>query len=233
MKLLLIIISMIPVILLGFYIYSKDSVKEPKSLLLILFSSGLLSSFLVIIINIITALLLPDLYLSDNYSKFGFFKLFILIFLEVALVEEFCKWIMIRTIGYPHKDFDQLYDIIVYSAFVALGFAAIENIFYVLQGGITLGIYRALFSVPGHVAFGVFMGYYLGLTKIWQKKDKTKYILYMILSLLIPTLLHTIYNFFLMLEAFWYLIIFLGFIIILYVSAVKEIDKVSKIEDPV
>ena len=36
-----------------------------------------------------------------------------------------------------------------------------------------------------------------------------------------------------MLEAFWYLIIFLGFIIILYVSAVKEIDKVSKIEDPV
>lgn len=233
MKLLLIIISMIPVILLGFYIYSKDSVKEPKSLLLILFSSGLLSSFLVIIINIITALLLPDLYLSDNYSKFGFFKLFILIFLEVALVEEFCKWIMIRTIGYPHKDFDQLYDIIVYSAFVALGFAAIENIFYVLQGGITLGIYRALFSVPGHVAFGVFMGYYLGLAKIWQKKDKTKYILYMILSLLIPTLLHTIYNFFLMLEAFWYLIIFLGFIIILYVSAVKEIDKVSKIEDPV
>ena len=67
---------MIPVILLGLYIYSKDSVKEPKSLLLILFSSGLLSSVLVIIMNIITALLLPDLYLSDNYSKFGFFKLF-------------------------------------------------------------------------------------------------------------------------------------------------------------
>lgn len=233
MKLLLIIISMIPVILLGLYIYNKDSVKEPKSLLLILFSSGLLASFLVIIINIIIALLFPDLYLSENYSKFGFSKLFLLIFLEVALVEEFCKWIMIRTIGYPHKDFDQLYDIIVYSAFVALGFAAIENIFYVLQGGITLGIYRALFSVPGHVAFGVFMGYYLGLAKIYQHKDKTKYRLYMILSLLIPTLLHTIYNFFLMLEAFWYLIIFLGFIIILYVSAVKEIDKVSKIEDPI
>ena len=111
MKLLLIIISMIPVILLGLYIYNKDSVKEPKSLLLILFSSGLLASFLVIIINIIIALLFPDLYLSENYSKFGFFKLFLLIFLEVALVEEFCKWIMIRTIGYPHKDFDQLYSV--------------------------------------------------------------------------------------------------------------------------
>lgn len=224
---------MIPVILLGFYIYKKDTIKEPKSLLLILFSSGLLSSFLVIIINIITALLIPDLYLSDNYQKFGFLKLFILIFLEIALVEEFCKWIMIRIIGYPNKEFDQLYDIIVYSAFVALGFAAIENIFYVLQGGITLGIYRGLFSVPGHVAFGVYMGYYLGKAKIYQKQNNNKYKLYMILSILIPTLLHTIYNFLLMLEAFWYLVLFLGFIIILYISAIKEIDKISKTKDQI
>lgn len=230
MKFLLITISMIPVILLGLYIYNKDTVKEPKSLLLVLFASGLISSFIVVIINILTALIIPDLYLSDNYQNFGFFKLFILIFLEIALVEEFSKWIMIRTIGYHHKDFDQLYDIIVYSTFVALGFAAIENVLYVLQGGITLGIYRAIFSVPGHVAFGVFMGYYLGLAKTVEKKDKTKYKLYMALSILVPTLLHTVYNFFLMKENICYLIVFLGFIIILYVSAVKEIDKVSKIE---
>ena len=233
MKFLLITISMIPVILLGLYIYNKDTVKEPKSLLLILFVSGLISSFIVVIINILTALIIPDLYLSDNYQNFGFFKLFILIFLEIALVEELSKWVMIRTIGYHHKDFDQFYDIIVYSTFVALGFAAIENALYVLQGGITLGIYRAIFSVPGHVAFGVFMGYYLGLAKIVEKKDKTKYKLYMTLSILVPTLLHTVYNFFLMKENIWYLIVFLGFIIILYVSAVKEIDKVSKIETKV
>lgn len=233
MKFLLITISMIPVILLGLYIYNKDTVKEPKSLLLILFVSGLISSFIVVIINILTALIIPDLYLSDNYQNFGFFKLFILIFLEIALVEELSKWVMIRTIGYHHKDFDQLYDIIVYSTFVALGFAAIENALYVLQGGITLGIYRAIFSVPGHVAFGVFMGYYLGLAKTVEKNDKTKYKLYMTLSILVPTLLHTVYNFFLMKENIWYLIVFLGFIIILYVSAVKEIDKVSKIETKV
>ncbi|MGN0992466.1 MAG: PrsW family intramembrane metalloprotease [Bacilli bacterium] len=230
MMFILLFISIIPVVLLGLYIYKKDSVKEPKSLLLGLFSSGFLASFLVIIINVLMALLTPEFYISDNYNKFNFAFLFFLIFIEIALVEEFCKWIMIRLIGYNHKDFDQLYDIIVYSAFVALGFAAIENIFYVIEGGFTLGIYRAIFSVPGHVAFGVFMGYYLGLAKMWEKKNKTKHNIYMLLSIFVPALLHTIYNFCLMIETFWFLIIFIGFIIILYVSAAKEVDKVSKID---
>lgn len=231
MKLLLLIISIIPVILLGLYIYQKDSIKEPKSLLLGLFTSGFLASFLVVFINVIMAFITPEFYLSDNYTRFEFTKLFLLVFVEIALVEEFSKWIMIRLIGYNHKDFDQLYDIIVYSTFVALGFAAIENIFYVIQGGVTLGIYRAIFSVPGHVAFGVFMGYYLGLAKIWEKKNKAKHNLYMILSVLVPALLHTVYNFCLMKESFWFLSIFAGFIIILYVSAVREINKISEIEN--
>lgn len=230
MMFILLFISIIPVVLLGLYIYKKDNVKEPKSLLLGLFSSGFLASFLVIIINVLMALLTPEFYISDNYNKFNFAMLFFLIFIEIALVEEFCKWIMIRLIGYNHKDFDQLYDIIVYSTFVALGFAAVENIFYVIEGGFTLGIYRAIFSVPGHVAFGVFMGYYLGLAKMWEKKNKTKHNIYMLLSVLVPALLHTIYNFCLMIETFWFLIIFIGFIIILYVSAAKEVDKVSKID---
>ena len=69
MMLILLFISVIPVILLGIYIYKKDSVKEPKSLLLGLFSSGFLAAFLVLIINVLTALVIPDFYLSDNYHK--------------------------------------------------------------------------------------------------------------------------------------------------------------------
>ncbi|MGM9878506.1 MAG: PrsW family intramembrane metalloprotease [Bacilli bacterium] len=231
MTLILLFISIIPVVLLGLYIYKKDSVKEPKSLLIGLFFSGFLASVLVIVINIFMTAIIPDLYLSDNYNKFNLLELFFLIFIEIALVEEFSKWLMIRFIGYNHKDFDQLYDIIVYSAFVALGFALIENIFYVIEGGFTLGIYRAIFSVPGHAAFGVFMGYYLGLAKMWEKKNKIKHNLFMILSIIVPALLHTIYNFCLMIETFWFLIIFIGFIIVLYVSAVKEVDKVSKVKE--
>lgn len=226
MSFLLIIVSVIPIILLGLYIYNKDTEKEPKSLLIELFSSGLVSSFIVVVINMLTALLIPDFYLSDNYSKFTLFELFILIFLEIALVEELSKWLMIRFLGYQSKEFDQPYDIIVYAVFVSLGFAAVENIMYVMQGGITVGLYRALFSVPGHAAFGVFMGYFLGLAKVYQKKDKFKYRLYIFLSIFIPALIHTIYNFLLMLESFYCLIIFIGFMIVLYMTAIKEINDV-------
>ncbi len=231
MVFLLLFISIVPVVILGFFIYKKDTVKEPISLLISLFCSGLIASFIVMIVNILMLHFIPELYITDNYLLFGYVKLFVLTFLEVALVEEFSKWIMIRFIGYPHKDFDQLYDIIVYSVFVGLGFAAIENVFYVLEGGFSLGIYRAIFSVPGHVAFGVFMGYFLGLAKIWEKKDKRKFILYMFLSVLVPTVLHTIYNYFLMFDALWFLLIFIGFIIILYVTALREVDKVSQDKD--
>ncbi len=228
MKILLLFISIIPVLLLGYYIYQKDCEKEPKSLLLVLFSSGLLSAFLVITVNVLIAIFFPDFYLATQYYKFNFFELFILIFLEIALVEELSKWLMIRLIGYSSNAFDQQYDIIVYSVFVALGFAMIENIFYVLNGGFGLGIYRAVFSVPGHVAFGVFMGYYLGIAKQQEVKNKVKYRVSMLKSVLVPTLFHSLYNYLLMLENIFYLFLFLVFIIVLFFSAYLKIDQISK-----
>lgn len=228
MKILLLFISIIPVFLLGYYIYQKDREKEPKSLLLVLFSSGLLSAFLVITVNVLIAIFFPDFYLATQYYKFNFFELFILIFLEIALVEELSKWLMIRLIGYSSNAFDQQYDIIVYSVFVALGFAMIENIFYVLNGGFGLGIYRAVFSVPGHVAFGVFMGYYLGIAKQQEVKNKVKYRVSMLKSVLVPTLFHSLYNYLLMLENIFYLFLFLVFIIVLFFSAYLKIDQISK-----
>ena len=136
MVVILLIVSLLPVFLLGLYIYKKDSAKEPKSLLIGLFASGFLAALVTIAISILFMVVMPDFYLSENYSDFNFITLFILIFSQIALVEEFSKWIMIRNLGYNNRDFDQIYDIIVYSVFVGLGFAAIENLFYVFDGGV-------------------------------------------------------------------------------------------------
>lgn len=230
MIIILLLISFLPVILLGLYIYKKDTEKEPKSLLLELFISGLFAAIIVVIANLFMALMMPEFYLSNTSNKYSSYVLFVLIFLEVALLEELIKWLMVKLIGYNNKNFDQKYDIIVYAVFVALGFAAIENVFYVLQGGINTGISRAIFSVPGHASFGVFMGYYLGIAKINEKTNKKLYYKNIILSILMPTILHTIYNFCLMTESIYFLLIFLGFIIILYVSSILKIDEVSQIK---
>jgi RsiW-degrading membrane proteinase PrsW (M82 family) len=225
--LFLLIISILPVVLLGFYIYEKDSEKEPGVLLLKLFASGFLAAVMVLSFNLLISKFFPGFTIDENAS---FLKLFFLTFFEVALIEEFSKWLMIVLIGYKSKEFDQLYDIIVYSVFVALGFAMLENMFYVFSSdnGMMLGFSRAILSVPGHVCFGIFMGVFLGFAKTHDSDNKITSFLYMILAVLVPTLLHTVYNFCLMADKEGFFIIFIAFVLALYVGAVIEVDKVSK-----
>lgn len=228
MSFLLILLSIIPTVIIGFYIYNKDNVKEPKKLLLGLFLSGFFALILTLGVNLLILAFFPEIYLSDDGSKYNHIQLFFLIFAQVALVEEFFKWLMLRLFGYSNKAFDQIYDIIVYAVFVSLGFATIENIFYVLEGGVDIALYRGIFSIPGHVAFGIFMGYCLAFAKLNEKINSFKYNIYMGLSLLLPVLFHTLYDYFLMIEEPSYFLIFIGFVIILFVNAFREVSKISK-----
>lgn len=226
---LMTIISLIPVMGLGYYIYTKDTVKEPKTLLIGLFASGFLAAFLVVLFNIVLVLLLPDYYLLDNNTNFSRVELFTLIFFEIAFIEELAKWLMVKIFGYNNQEFDQFYDIIVYAVFISLGFAAVENIFYVVpEANIGLGIFRAIFSVPAHAAFGVYMGYFFARAKMIEGYDNFKYFMNMLSALFIPAVFHTIYNFCLMTENDLYLIIFILFIIVLYLTAFVEVNRASR-----
>ena len=170
---LLLIIAILPVILLGAYIYSKDRHKEPKLLLIKLFAAGIFSCFLVLILTYILVFFMP--FLTKEYTTMNFIEFTIYIFISIALVEEFCKWLMTYHFGYKNKEFDEVYDITVYSVFVALGFAAFENILYVFNiASIQVGILRGLLAIPGHVCDGVAMGYYLSLAKYHEKMGNQK-----------------------------------------------------------
>ena len=92
------LLSIVPVFLLAFYIYSKDSVKEPASLLLGLFVSGFLAAIMVLLIDILIAELIPDFFVTDKIEGVSFFKLFSGILRQVALLEEFCKWLYILSL---------------------------------------------------------------------------------------------------------------------------------------
>ena len=221
------ILSLIPVITLGYLVYRKDTIKEPKVLLIGLFASGFLAAFIVVITNMLILKFLPKYYLMNSYSKFSMVELFIIIFLEIALLEEFSKWVMVRIFGFKNKQFDQFYDIIIYSVFIALGFATVENIFYVVPlASIKLGLLRAFIAVPAHAAFGVFMGYFFAMAK--YSDNKFRYFISMISAFLIPAFFHTIYDFCMLLGNNLYLIIFILFISALYISAIVEINSAIK-----
>lgn len=226
--LLLLFISILPVFLIGCYIYKKDKKKEPIKLLVKLFFSGVGSCIMVLVITIIIGIFFPFILADTN--EFDLVQLFFYVFIVVALLEEFCKWVFVREISYYDENFDRVYDMIVYSVFVALGFACFENILYVFEKGFMVGVIRALLAVPGHACDGVFMGYFLGMSKSYSLNNnifmKKKY---MVLSILVPTLLHGFYDYCLLSGSGLLMILFFVFVILLYIFTIKRIKKISSI----
>lgn len=229
MSQILLYLSILPSIVFGIYIYRKDTVeKEPLYMLAILFLLGVASAIFTIIWTTILNLFFPIL---TSTAEDGYFKLFISVFIGIALIEESFKWIMLRAASWDSKNFTHIYDALLYATFVSLGFATIENIMYVMNYGIIIAIVRAILSVPGHVFFGVFMGYYYGLAKQAQVNKKTKLMFKnIILSILIPIILHGIFDYCLLSNNFIFLFIYFIFIILLYIVSFKKIKQFSKIK---
>ena len=222
----LLFIAIMPVYWIGLYIYKKDKNKESKKFLKKLFISGIGSCFITIILTLIISLIFPII--TADINDLNLFELFIHVFIGVALIEEFSKWIMVYTISYNNENFDEIYDVIVYAVFVSLGFACLENIIYVLSGGIGTGIIRALLAVPGHACDGIFMGLFLGRAKKSNiEGNKNNEVKNTILSLLVPVSLHGIYDYCIMTQKTGFIIAFFIFIIILYILSIKNVKKVS------
>jgi RsiW-degrading membrane proteinase PrsW (M82 family) len=86
-------------------------------------------------------------------------------FLLSGFIEEFAKGVVLMAAIYHWQEFDEPLDGVVYGVAVALGFATLENFFFVARLGIGVAWQRALFAVPAHALFGATMGYYAGRTK--------------------------------------------------------------------
>ena len=225
----LLFMAVFPVILLCFYIYIKDTNKEPFGLLAKIFMLGVLMAVPVVIVESI----LDIFFVKDGVTNF--IILFISVFISVGLVEEGAKFIVTKFIGYNNDEFDEIYDVIVYSVFASLGFACIENVLYVFNYGFSTAIVRALLSVPGHMCFGVLMGYFLAMAKINSVNNRNgSYVKNMILSLIVPSLVHTLYDSFLFyaenVNNGFFIILFLVFDINMVVICFITVSMVSRMQ---
>ncbi|WP_419886984.1 glutamic-type intramembrane protease PrsW [Neobacillus niacini] len=117
-----------------------------------------------------------------------------------GLIEEFFKWSILFFIAYKSSEFDEPFDGIVYGTSISLGFATAENILYLMNNGMEFALTRALLPVSSHALFGVIMGYYISKAKF---SKGLKWPLFL-LSLLIPALLHGIFNFLLLNQGSWF-----------------------------
>ena len=215
-----------PVIIVIIYIYIKDKYeKESKRVLLKTFLLGaILSIVITTILYMFFDLFLP---LTDKHS---IWQQFVKAFFVVALIEEFSKYIMVRYYAQPKKDFNEPFDGIIYAVMVSMGFAFVENIFYVIEGGMQVAIIRAITAIPAHATFAIMMGYFMGKAKFSNNRAKLN-----LLGLSLAVLFHGAYDFFLFINfipgisigAFISLI--LG--IVLSKKAIKAHQEVSHFKD--
>lgn len=114
----------------------------------------------------------------------------------VGLVEEGCKFLMLRAYGFTRPSFDEPLDGIVYAVMVSMGFATIENAGYIWRHGYEVAILRMFTSVPAHASFAVVMGYFAGKARF----DPARRSHLLLNGLLGATFLHGTYDAFLLLS---------------------------------
>lgn len=188
-------LALAPIVFIFTYVYLKDEYdKEPLRYLIITFVLGIATAAPVLFVG-------EQLRIFTNTSTESstILELMIYAFFVVATTEEGMKYLVLRFYNYPHKEFDEPYDGIMYGVAVSLGFAAIENVMYVFMSdgaGLQTGLLRMFTAVPAHAVFGVMMGYFVGRAKFLAKGNP---VIERLKGLLIAILFHGMYDFFLFL----------------------------------
>jgi len=185
----LLALALAPIVAIVWYIIYLDKLnKEPVKMLLLTFLFGIISVLPAILLEVFGGNLLGEI----NSLPKAWFQAFIV----VALSEELAKYFFLRKYVFSKPYFDEPYDGIVYAIMISMGFAAIENVMYVMQGGTAVAIMRMFTAVPAHASFAVLMGYWVGRAKM-ENKPQLNW-----LGLGSAVLFHGLYDFFLLAELF-------------------------------
>ena len=254
-SILLIVAALAPAVALCIFIFIKDRVeKEPIGLLLLLLGLGAFICFPAAKIETVLTGGIDKLFSTLTYEYEGElymnttpyrFYLFSTNFIGIALVEEGLKFLVMFFITRNNKNFNSLFDGLIYAVFVSLGFAALENVLYVIQLGWQVAILRALMSVPGHMFFAVMMGYYYSMWHMFEKAHRYEKglknagvipqsvkefseIKYLALSLIVPIGIHGFYDYCCEYGSTYSTIALYALVIFLYIYCFRKVFKLSK-----
>lgn len=197
----------------------EDPHPEPRGILVATFLSGMVA---------VGAALLFEYFFSLYFSG-------IVLLLLWAFTEEILKYLAAWKIAFVKPSFDEPIDALVYLITAALGFAALENIFFILKTFSTDGMLssfitgnlRFIGATLLHTATSAIVGASLAFS--FFHKEKRKY--NVLGGLLLAGFLHFIFNYFIIkssgesvLKIF--IPLWLGIIIIIFIfEKVKRINK--------
>ena len=213
----LLLVTILPSILIILFFVNSDKFKEPKSEIIKVFIFGILITIPAYILNT---------FLGDFwYNNTKVSQNLISSFLTAAPVEEGLKLSILYYFVYKMKDFNEPLDGIVYGVTASLGFATLENIYYVYlladhfqTTSMALAVVRSFSAVPAHAVFGIFMGYFFMKYSFIKKGDN------LFFAFIVPFVLHGCYNLFISSNFF----VSLTLVIIAWIVALRLFSRLKK-----
>ena len=213
----LLLATILPSILIILFFVYSDKFKEPRGEIIKVFIYGILITIPAYFLNT---------YISDFlYNNTRVSEGLISSFLTAAPVEEGLKLSVLYYFVYKMKDFNEPIDGIVYGVTVSLGFATLENLYYVYlladyfeTTSMALAVIRSFSAVPAHAVFGIFMGYFFMKYSFIKKGDN------LFFAFVVPFVLHGCYNLFTTSNFF----VSLGLILISWIIALRLFSRLKK-----
>ena len=215
--------ALLPPFYLFYKIYQKDTIElESSGLIIRLFLYGALTTVAASVLELAGTFLLNRTGLNQG----GILYLLIDNFIVIACAEEGVKRFALKKLTWKSPEFNFLFDGVVYAAAVSLGFAAAENVMYVTGfGGLGTAFIRAFTAIPLHCITGIYMGHFYGMAKYAEsRRNPAAMKVYMKQSLLIPVLLHGLYDFLASLESDFATLAFYAVVIVIEVVALRQLN---------
>ena len=222
--------ALLPALLLMRYIYRKDTIeKEPKGMLVGLVFLGVAAAVAAIIFETLGMSVLSR-FLNEDDPAYTI----MMAFLVVAVVEEGAKYLFLLWRTWRDPNFNFRFDGIVYAVFLSLGFAAFENISYVMGYGLTIAVVRGLLAIPAHMGFAVFMGYFYARAKRCHDEGNARGRRRNLwAAFLVAVFLHGFYDACALLGTLLSMLLFVAFVIAMYIVVIRLVKKESRNDQPV
>jgi RsiW-degrading membrane proteinase PrsW (M82 family) len=177
--LLQVICAVLPAIVLAYLLYGRGvGVSIPGKKLMGALGWGGLVPYIISIISVISDAI-PDF--DGTYMS---------VFWGSAFPEELVKMLVMLFLVYRYQCKRTL-DVLMVCGFVGLGFAGLENVFYVIdeERWILAVIMRAINSVPEHFIYAIIMGFFIDKALNHSSELKSK-VMHFLFAFSVPVLMH-------------------------------------------
>lgn len=194
--------GLLPSLIWLLFYLKKDKLPESKRMVIRVFFFGMIAAVCAAIIEIAISRLFLQTRTSEEFAMVYPIAAFLIYhFLLVSFVEELSKFFTVKMAVLKHPEFDEPVDAMIYMIVSALGFAALENLLYILPliipGG-EMSLYQAgaisFFRFAGatflHALCSGTIGFFLALS-IFRRKHRFSLL---VLGMITAIILHGLFN---------------------------------------